>query len=88
MNGSEPNRFAGVEVPPEERTKMLLLIEKYAVSAVLTGHLHRNLVGEYKGIQLVTTDSTAFTFTSEDGLGYRLFGVTADTLTHEYKRID
>ncbi len=65
------------------RSKLLRLFEQAKVTAVFTGHLHRNLSGAYRGMAMVTTPSTCFNFDGS-AFGYRLVTVTADGFTEQY----
>ncbi len=64
--------------------ELLALFETSGVVAVLSGHWHQLIINEYKGIQLVTGESTSV---NVDGrpLGFRLWHVDSPTsITHEF----
>lgn len=60
-------------LPPARRKELLDLFEERGVVAVLSGHAHRIVINEYKGIQLVTGQATSKTHGSP--LGFRLWHV-------------
>ena len=59
----------GNNTPLLYRTKILDLLEKYHVTAYLTGHTHSSIVNDYKGTLLVTCVSTTKNF-SVDPTGF------------------
>ena len=60
------------------------LFETSGVVAVLAGHLHMTTIVDYKGIQLVTGESTSTNFDGRP-LGFRLWHVDSPTsITHEF----
>ncbi len=65
------------------RTRLLDLAEKYKVSAILTGHAHQNIVRDCGGMLLVTTSATSFV-AENDKLGYRIWTVEENALTHKF----
>ena len=71
-------------LPPAKRSELLDLFEDSGVVAVLSGHRHQLIINEYKGIQLVTGETTC---RNTDGrpLGFRLWHVDSPTsITHEF----
>jgi 3',5'-cyclic AMP phosphodiesterase CpdA len=60
--------------PPEKRRELLALFVDRGVVAVLSGHLHKQVVGEYQGIQRVSGGSTSKNFDKRP-LGFRLWHV-------------
>jgi len=66
-------REAYYNLPSAKRKNLLDLFEKHGVVAVLTGHAHRIIINEYKGIQLVTGQATSRT--SGSPLGFRVWHV-------------
>jgi hypothetical protein len=60
-------------LPKAKRTVLLELFEKHGVVAVLTGHAHKVIIREHKGIQLVTGETTSKTHGSP--LGFRLWHI-------------
>jgi hypothetical protein len=82
----EPNEAEEYyNLPPAKRSELLALFEDSGVVAVLTGHRHRLIINEYKGIQLVTSEATS---RNTDGrpLGFRLWHVDSPTsIRHEFR---
>jgi serine/threonine-protein phosphatase CPPED1 len=81
-------------LPHAQREKLLGWLRKFKVTAMLTGHTHRNTVHDLGGPLMVTSVSTS---ESRDAspLGYRLWHVHVDTatgelaqLSHTYKAIE
>lgn len=71
------------DTPLVWRTKLLRLFEKRKVTAVLTGHLHRNESGYYHGIAMITTPSSCLNFDGS-AFGYRLVSLTGDGFVEQY----
>jgi serine/threonine-protein phosphatase CPPED1 len=59
--------------PIEKRNELLELYTKHGVVAVVTGHTHRIVINDYKGIQLVSGETTSTT--SGSPLGFRLWHI-------------
>ena len=75
-------------LPLAKRKSLLALFERYGVVAMLTGHTHSFIANEYKGIQLVTCETTS---QNHDGrpLGFRLWHVSAaEPPKHEFIAIE
>jgi UDP-2,3-diacylglucosamine pyrophosphatase LpxH len=72
--------------PRGTRDKMLALIKKYNVSAVLAGHLHQT-----RDWEMQDTDARSYTvggtskLWDEKGHGYRVFHVNATGITQDYQ---
>jgi serine/threonine-protein phosphatase CPPED1 len=49
-------------LPLVKRNELLDLFEKYGVVAALTGHTHQRIVNNYKGIKLITGETTSRNF--------------------------
>lgn len=60
-------------LPLDKRQELLNLFETTGVVAVLTGHAHKVIVNNYKGIQLVTGQATSRTHGTP--LGFRLWHI-------------
>jgi predicted phosphodiesterase len=72
-------------LPPAKRSELLALFETSGVVAVLSGHRHQLVINEYKGIQMVTGETTC---RNTDGrpLGFRLWHVDSPTsIRHEFR---
>ena len=69
-------------LPIAKRKELLGLFETHGVVAVLTGHAHKVIINEHKGIQLVTGQATSRTHGSP--LGFRLWHIKEPRpLVHE-----
>ena len=72
----EPNAYENL--PIEKRRELLDLFEHYKVAAVVTGHTHRLVVNNDKGIQWVSAEAV-----SKNGdqcpLGFRVWSVQKNT---------
>ena len=65
------------------RTKLLRLFRKAKVTAVFTGHLHRNQSNNYHGIAMITTPSTCRNFDGS-AFGYALVTITDSGFSYKY----
>ena len=70
-------------IPSARRAKIIDLITEYDVSAVFTGHLHRNNYKKIGNTELVSTGPVGFPLV-EDPSGIRHVRVDDNSLTHEY----
>ena len=70
-------------IPSARRAKIIDLITEYDVSAVFTGHLHRNNYTKIGNTELVSTGPVGFPI-GEDPSGIRHVRVDDNSLTHEY----
>ena len=70
-------------IPSARRAKISDLITEYDVSAVFTGHLHRNNYKKIGNTELVSTGPVGFPL-GEDPSGIRHVRVDDNSLTHEY----
>ena len=70
-------------IPSVRRTKIIDLITEYDVSAVFTGHLHRNNYQKIANTELVSTGPVGFPL-GEDPSGIRHVQLDDNSLTHEY----
>jgi len=70
-------------IPSARRAKIIDLITKYDVSAVFTGHLHRNNYQKIGNTELVSTGPVGFPL-GEDPSGIRHVQLDDNSLTHEY----
>ena len=77
----EPDEY--FNTPLAWRSRLLRAFEDGRVTAVLTGHLHRQLSASYHGIAMITTPSSCRNFDGS-GYGYRLFTVNEDGFTEQY----
>jgi len=70
-------------IDPGKREKILDLFVENHVSAYLTGHTHKLVCNEYKGIQMVSSETTSKNF-DERPLGFRLWKVSPDSVNHRF----
>jgi len=78
-------------LPPGGRRWVLKLVEEYNVSAVLSGHYHRNHIGQYKQCSLITSGPTSMVLgIDNDGnqsdRGFRVLNLDLNSggLSHKY----
>ena len=70
-------------LPLSIRLVLLDNFSQHGVVAYLSGHKHETLLNEYRGIQLVTGESTSRNFDNRP-LGFRWWNVTEDTVCHMF----
>jgi 3',5'-cyclic AMP phosphodiesterase CpdA len=70
-------------LPRKRRNKLLTLLKQNGVVAVLTGHVHTIIVNDYKGIQLVTGETTSKNLYGRP-LGFRFWHVSPTLIKHEF----
>jgi len=70
-------------IPSVRRARIIDLITEYDVSAVFTGHLHRNNYRKIGNTELVSTGPVGFPL-GEDPSGIRHVRMDDNSLTHEY----
>ncbi len=70
-------------LPLKKRRKLLSLMKKRGVVAYLTGHIHKLIVNDYEGIQLVTGETTSKN-RDERPLGFRLWYVSPTLINHRF----
>lgn len=68
----EPEQYHNL--PIAKRKELLALFEKYGVVAMLTGHTHKLVVNDHKGIQLVSPETTSVNVDKRP-LGFRVWHV-------------
>ena len=74
-------------IPSERRAKIIDLITEYDVSAVFTGHLHKNNYQKLGGTELVSTGPVGFPI-GNDPSGIRHVQLTEHSLTHKYSTLN
>ena len=78
----EPEEY--MNLPIARRRELLDLYKRTGVVAVLGGHVHKLVVNEYRGIQLVNGESTSRNFDQRPE-GFRLWHVTGPrSFRHEF----
>ncbi len=75
-NGSNP-------LPLAKRKELLELFEKSGVVAVLSAHTHQRVINDYRGIQLVTGETTSRNLDGSP-FGFRLWHVSPDSIKQEF----
>lgn len=68
---------------PEKRKQMLDLFTANKVVAYLSGHTHKLVCNEYKGIQLVSCETTSKNFDNRP-FGFRLWTVSHNSVNHSF----
>lgn len=75
-------------IPPAKRGEILELCEKNGVLAILSGHRHRLVINKYKGIQLVTGESTSKNYDRRP-MGFRWWDVNAKgKMSHRFVELE
>ncbi len=74
-------------IPLRKRLEILDLFRQNNVKAYLSGHTHKTLINNYQDIQLVTGETTSKNF-DERPFGFRLWQVSADTVSHSFIPLD
>jgi hypothetical protein len=69
--------------PTEKRKEVLELLVENHVIAYLSGHAHKLILNNYKGIQLVTSETTSRNFDKRPP-GFRLWQVSDGSATHQF----
>ena len=73
--------------PPAKREKLLETLIRNNVGAYLSGHKHEVIINNFRGIQLVTGESTSKNFDKRP-MGFRKWEVSADTLLHSFVALE
>jgi len=73
--------------PMAKRKEMLTLFKQNNVKAYLSGHTHKTIINNYENIQFVSGESTSKNF-DERPLGFRLWKVSSDTVSHHFVPLD
>ncbi len=77
----EPNGYN--PLPLAKRKELLALFENSGVVAVLTAHTHQLVINNYKGIQLVSAETTSRN-SDRRPFGFRLWLVLPDSIKNEF----
>jgi serine/threonine-protein phosphatase CPPED1 len=75
--------YGNNSLPVEKRKELLDVFEKSGVVAVLTAHTHQSVINDYKGIQLVTGETTSRNLDRRP-FGFRLWKVSPDSIKQEF----
>lgn len=81
----EPDGYSNM--PGKIRRKLLDLFVKYQIQVVFSGHLHDNLINNYQGIDLITTNSITVPM-GKVPAGFRVVDVTRDGYEQRYYTIE
>lgn len=68
-------RESRTNLPLAKRQELLALYPEFGVVAHISGHAHRYIANDYKGIKMVTGETTSRNF-DQSPLGFRLWQVT------------
>jgi len=74
-------------VPVMLRTELLQLLHKYQVTAVFSGHYHRNAYVNDHNLELITTSSSGKPL-GDDPVGFRIVKVYPTHIEHSYYNYD
>jgi len=81
---TEPDEDAEYfNIDPAKRKEILDLFTANHVSAYLSGHTHKLVSNEYKGIQMVSCETTSKNFDKRP-FGFRLWEVSSDSIRHSF----
>jgi 3',5'-cyclic AMP phosphodiesterase CpdA len=70
-------------LPLNTRKEILSLLKKNKVKAYLSGHKHETVINQFGNIQLVSGETTSKNFDKRP-LGFRLWNVTSDSVSHNF----
>lgn len=70
-------------LPLKKRNEILELFKRNDVQAYLSGHRHKTVINNYENIQFVSGETTSKNF-DERPLGFRLWDISADTISHRF----
>lgn len=70
-------------LPLNRRKELLKLFEQNNVTAYLTGHTHKKVINNYKGIQLVSGEASSRNIDNSP-LGFRVWKVSTDTIKQSF----
>ncbi len=73
--------------PVEKRKELLDLFENSGVVAVLTAHTHQSVINDYKGIQMVTGETTSRNLDGRP-FGFRVWNVSPDSIKQEFVSLE
>jgi 3',5'-cyclic AMP phosphodiesterase CpdA len=82
----EPDNYSNM--PVEIRRTLLNLFAEHRVQAVFSGHLHRNRINRYPGMDLIITNSITVPMGEDaDAAGFRIVDVHRDRYEHRYHEV-
>lgn len=74
-------------LPQDKREEVLELLKQNNVLLYLSGHSHTLIINNYKGIQLVSGETTSKNFDKRP-LGFRLWKVSSDSIRHQFIQLE
>ena len=74
-------------IPLERRIPYLEKFKRAGCTACFAGHYHRNSLGRYQGMEMITTSAVGKPL-GLDPSGFRIVKVYADKIEHEYYSLD
>ena len=77
----------GLVIPLERRSIVLELFNQYSVSAVFTGHTHKNQYTSYGTTQMVTSSAVGYPL-GNDPPGYRIVRIYEEDIKHDFYGFD
>jgi predicted phosphodiesterase len=81
----EPDQY--FTMPQQRRAQLLELFGDHRVTAVFSGHYHRNAYVKHGNLELVTTSSTGKPL-GPDPTGFRIVKVSPNRIQHAYYTYD
>lgn len=82
----EPEEY--FNLPMTKRKELLALFEQHGVVAELSGHVHRNIVNTYRGIQFVSSATTSRNF-DDAPMGFRVWRIgKTRPYAHEFVAVE
>ena len=84
QTADEPNNY--FSIPMGQRSQILQLLNQHRVSAVMSGHLHRNHYRWYGRTELISTSSIGYPL-GNDPSGMRVVRVSEMNIDHQFIRL-
>lgn len=77
------NPLLAFTIPLEKRRILLEIFQRHRVSAVFSGHLHRNFYGKDRDLEMVTSGPIGYPL-GDDPSGLRVVKISESRIAHEY----
>ncbi|MBD0378144.1 MAG: metallophosphoesterase, partial [Flavisolibacter sp.] len=85
---NQPNEENGYFNIPSERRKVYIdLLQQYGVAYVFAGHLHKNALGNYGNLHMITTGPVGKPL-GKDSSGFRIVMVDGNKISYPYYSLD
>ena len=84
-DADEPDTYSNI--PLVKRKKYFELFSRFGVKAVFAGHFHKNSIGDYEGVDMITTSAVGKQL-GNDQSGFRIVKVTQDSIFSEYYSLE